>query len=251
MFSREPRLLEKIAIVTGGAKGIGQVFCTGLAREGAKVVIADIIDGQETANKVNQSGGETLVLIVDVTSEASTREMARKVIDKYGHIDILVNNAGIYPTMRFKEMTFPDWRRVLAVNLDGLFLATKAVYPYMTAQKSGRIVNISSGMFFRGSPNKIHYVTSKGGVIGFTRALATEAGEYGITVNAIAPGLVATQTVLDGPEAKLLENTIREQSLKRRQEPEDLVGTLLYLVTDEGAFVTGQTIAVNGGLVKY
>ena len=251
MFSYGPRLVNKVAIVTGSAKGIGQAFCTGLARERAKVVIADIADGSGTANKVKEAGGEALVLTIDVTDEASTREMARKVIDKYSHIDILVNNAGIYPTMPFKEMTFPDWRKVLAVNLDGLFLATKAVYPYMIAQKSGRIVNISSGTFFRGSPNKIHYVTTKAGVIGFTRALATEAGDYGITVNAIAPGLVATQTVLEGSEAKLLENTVQQQSLKRRQEPEDLVGTLLYLVTDEGAFVTGQTIAVNGGLIKY
>jgi NAD(P)-dependent dehydrogenase (short-subunit alcohol dehydrogenase family) len=251
MFSLKPRLADKVAIVTGGAKGIGQAFCVGLAREGAKVVIADIADSSSTAEKVNQVLGEALILTVDVTSESSTESMARKVMDKYGHIDILVNNAGIYPTMPFKDMTFNDWKKVLAVNLDGLFLTTRAVYPYMIAQKSGRIVNISSGTFFRGTPNMAHYVTTKAGAIGFTRTLATEAGEYGITVNAIAPGLVATQTVLDGPQAKQLESTIQLQSLKRRQEPEDLVGTLLYLVTDEGAFVTGQTLAVNGGLAKY
>jgi NAD(P)-dependent dehydrogenase (short-subunit alcohol dehydrogenase family) len=251
MISRERRLTNKVAIVTGGARGIGQAFCLGLAREGAKVVIADITDGDETAEKVTQAGSESLVLNVDVTNEVATREMARQVKDKYNRIDILVNNAGIYPVVPFKDMTYTDWKKVLAINLDGLFLTTKAVYPYMIAQKSGRIINISSGTYFRGTPNRIHYVTSKGGVIGFTRALSTEAGEYGITVNAIAPGLVATQTVLESPQANLFESTIQQQSLKRRQEPEDLVGTLLYLVTDEGAFVTGQTINVNGGLVKY
>jgi NAD(P)-dependent dehydrogenase (short-subunit alcohol dehydrogenase family) len=245
------RLDERVAIVTGGAKGIGQAFCVGLAKEGAKVAVADLLDGSETVEKVKAVGGEALALKVDVTSEASTQEMAQQVMDHFGRIDILVNNAGIYPALPFQDMSFEDWKRVLAVNLDGIFLCTKAVYPHMMAQHYGRIVNISSGTVFLGSPNFAHYVTTKAGVIGFTRTLATEAGEYGITVNAIAPGLTATRTVVDGPLGTMLEGIIQMQALKRRQEPEDLVGALLFFVTDEGAFVTGQTIAVDGGLARH
>jgi 3-oxoacyl-[acyl-carrier protein] reductase len=245
------RLDGKVAIVTGGAKGIGQAFCIALAKEGAKVVIADILDGNQTTEKITAVGGEVLALKVDVTSEVSTQEMAKAVIDNFGRIDILVNNAGIYPPIPFKDMDFTDWKKVLTVNLDGIFLSTKAVYPHMMAQKSGRIVNISSGTVFLGTPNFAHYVTTKAGVIGFTRTLATEAGEYGITVNAIAPGLTATDTALDGPLGGLFDQIIQMQAIKRRQEPEDLAGALLFFVTDEGAFVTGQTIAVDGGITRH
>lgn len=245
------RLAERVAVVTGGATGIGQAFCVGLAKEGAKVAAADLVDGAETVEKVEAVGGEAWSLEVDVTSQASTQEMAEQVMERFGRIDILVNNAGIYPALPFHEMTFEDWKNVLAVNLDGLFLCSKAVYPHMMAQTYGRIVNISSGTVFMGTPNFAHYVTTKAGVIGFTRTLATEAGEFGITVNAIAPGLTATRTVLDSPLGEMLEGIISMQALKRRQEPEDLVGALLFFVTDEGAFVTGQTIAVDGGLTRH
>ncbi len=245
------RLDSKVALVTGGAKGIGQAFCTALAKEGAKVVVADILEGHQTAEKVKAVGGEALTLKVDVTSEVSTQEMAKAVIDNFGRIDILVNNAGIYPAIPFQDMSFEDWKKVLAVNLDGIFLSTKAVYPHMMAQEYGRIVNISSGTVFLGTPNFAHYVTTKAGVIGFTRTLASEAGEYGITVNAIAPGLTATDTVLEGPLGGMFDQIIQMQAIKRRQEPEDLVGALLFFVTDAGAFVTGQTIAVDGGTTRH
>ena len=245
------RLAERVAIVTGGANGIGQAFCVGLAREGAKVAVADLVDGAETVEKVEAVGGEARSLNVDVTSQASTQDMAEQVMERFGRIDILVNNAGIYPALSFQEMSFEDWKKVLAVNLDGIFLCSKSVYPHMMAQTYGRIVNISSGTVFLGTPHFAHYVTTKAGVIGFTRTLATEAGEFGITVNAIAPGLTATRTVLDGPLGDMFEGIISMQALKRRQEPEDLVGALLFFVTDEGAFVTGQTIAVDGGLTRH
>jgi NAD(P)-dependent dehydrogenase (short-subunit alcohol dehydrogenase family) len=245
------RLEGRVAVVTGGAKGIGQAFCVGLAKEGAKVVAADLLDGSHTVDKVKEVGGEALALKVDVTSEPSAQEMAETVMEKFGRIDILVNNAGIYPALPFKDMSYADWKKVLTINLDGIFLCTKAVYPHMMAQEYGRIVNISSGTVFLGSPNFAHYVTTKAGVIGFTRTLASEAGEYGITVNAIAPGLTATKTVLDSPLGDMLEPIIEMQAIKRRQEPEDLVGALLFFVTDEGAFVTGQTIAVDGGLTRH
>jgi NAD(P)-dependent dehydrogenase (short-subunit alcohol dehydrogenase family) len=245
------RLDGRVAVVTGGASGIGQAYCGGLGKEGATVVVADVLDASETIDQVKKLGCEALALNVDVTSESSTQEMARVVMERFGRIDILVNNAGIYPVVSFADMSYADWTKVLRINLDGMFLATKAVYPHMMAAKYGRIVNISSGTVFLGTPMMVHYVATKGGVIGFTRSLATEAGEHGITVNAIAPGLTATKTVLEGPLSGLIDGIIDQQAIKRRQEPEDLVGALLFFVTDEGAFVTGQTIAVDGGLVRH
>ena len=245
------RLDGKVAIVTGGAKGIGRAFCCGLAKEGASVVIADILDGSETEKMVNELGFESLILKVDVTQEESTQKMAAASFERFGRIDILVNNAGIYPPVPFKDLSLAEWKKVLAVNLDGIFLSTKAVLPYMTEAKFGRIVNISSTSVFSGTPGFAHYVTSKAGVIGFTRALASELGEFGITVNTIAPGLVASETVLKGPLVSAFEQVIQKQAIKRRQEPEDLVGALLFLVSNDGAFVTGQTIAVDGGLSRH
>lgn len=245
------RLKDRVAIVTGGAKGIGRAFSVGLAREGATVVVADVADGSETAALVEKAGATARVLEVDVSHPEATAKMAKAVADEWGRIDILINNAGIYPPQPFEELSFEDWRKVLSINLDGVFLCTKAVYPYMKERRFGRIVNISSGTVMLGTPNFAHYVTTKAGVIGFTRTLATEAGEHGITVNAIAPGLTATDTVKDGPLGGMFEQIVAMQAIKRQQEPEDLVGAMMFFVSDEASFVTGQTLAVDGGLVRH
>lgn len=245
------RLDGRVAIVTGGASGMGRACCLGLAKEGATVVVADILDAGETVEEVKALGSKGLPVHVDVTKEEPTMKMAVSVAGEFGRIDILVNNAGIYPKATFAAMDFSDWKRVLAVDLDGVFLCTKAVYPFMVKQRFGRIVNISSDLVFMGSTQFVHYASAKAGVMGFTNALAAEAGEYGITVNAIAPGLVATETVLRRPGGAGFEFVVPMQAINRRQEPEDIVGAVLFFVSDEGSFVTGQTIAVDGGLTRH
>ena len=164
-----------------------------------------------------------------------------------GQVDVLVNNAGIYPHYPFEQLTYTDWRRVLATNLDSVFLCSHAVYPAMRERGYGRIVNVSSATFFIGYPGLSAYVASKGGIIGFTRALASEAGEHGITVNAVTPGLIATEGVLAGEEARLFDEIVPQQALARRGEPEDIAECIAYLASPAASFITGQTINVDGG----
>jgi 3-oxoacyl-[acyl-carrier protein] reductase len=168
------------------------------------------------------------------------------VVARLGRIDVLVNNAGIYPHMPFEAMTFADWRRVLALNLDGVFLCTHAAYPSMRARRYGRVVNISSATFFIGYPGLSAYVASKGGIIGFTRALAREAGRHAITVNAVTPGLIATERAL-AEEAGVFDEIVPEQAVARPGRPEDIADCVRYLVRPESSWITGQTFNVDGG----
>jgi pyridoxal 4-dehydrogenase len=160
---------------------------------------------------------------------------------------VLVNNVGIYPHRPFEELTYAEWRHVLAVNLDSVFLCTHAVYPAMRERGYGRIVNVSSSTFFIGYPGLAAYIATKGGIIGFTRALASEAGPHGITVNAVTPGLIATEGVLGGEEAGLFDEIVPQQALPRRGEPEDIAECIAYLASPAAGFITGQTINVDGG----
>lgn len=248
------RLDGKVAIVTGGARGLGKAFALALAKEGARLVISDVLDATEAKREIEERGGTALGLYTDVSDEASTNEMAYKAVELFGRIDILVNNAGIFASLGkkpFYEISTKEWDDVIGVNLKGIFLCCKAVYPQMKKQGKGKIINLSSSTFFAPVPYFPHYVASKGGAIALTRALAREVGADGISVNAIAPGLTLSEVV----QRMYPEETIRmhasSRCFKRDEHPEDLIGTVLFLASDVSDFITGQTIVVDGGAVLH
>jgi NAD(P)-dependent dehydrogenase (short-subunit alcohol dehydrogenase family) len=246
------RLGGRVAIVTGGARHIGAAYCRRLASEGAAVVIADILNGDSVAEEVRSKGGRALSLIMDVSREEDTNRMAAETIEAFGRIDILINNAAIFINIErhpFYEITSREWDRVSAVNIKGPFLCTKAVFPQMKEQKYGKIINISSSTAYWGTPNFLHYVASKAALIGMTRSLAREVGEYGICVNAIAPGLVEHEG--QNAPKMLAELQLKARSIKRLETPEDLFGTVIFLASPDSDFMTGQTIVVDGGSVFH
>ena len=246
------RLAGKVAIVTGGARHIGAAYCRRLAEEGAAVVVADILDGASVADEIGAKGGKALALKVDVSNEADTQRMAAESVKGFGRIDILINNAAIFINIQrhpFYEISGEEWDRVSAVNIKGPFLCAKAVFPQMKEQKSGKIINISSSTAYWGTPNFLHYVASKAALIGMTRALAREVGDYGICVNSIAPGLVEHEGQ-NAPKA-LTELQLKARSIKRLQTPDDLMGTLVFLASSDSDFMTGQAIVVDGGSVFH
>ena len=248
------RLNNKVAIVTGGGRGIGAAFCEALASAGAKVVVADVLDGTAVVERIASGQGRALFCHSDVTSKASVEAMVRNTLDEFGTIDILVNNAGLFadlPKKPFQEIQSDEWDRVMAVNVRGPFECSRAVAPTMIEKKAGKIVNIASGTVFKGFVNMMHYVTSKGAVVAMTRCLARELGSHNICVNAIAPGLTMSDAVAVNPEWTGAANagTVASRAIRRDQVPADLLGTLLYLSSSDSDFVTGQTIAVDGGSV--
>jgi len=247
------KLKGRVAIVTGGAQGIGRAYVERLAAEGARVVIADILDeaANIAAEEIRSRGGDVIAIKTDVSDESSVEAMVRQTAELYGRIDILVNNAALFvaimPKKPFWEITTEEWDRVMAVNVKGMFLCCKAVFPYMKAQGKGKIINISSSTFWHGSRDLLHYVTSKGAVIGFTRAFARDVGDYGINVNAVTPGLTASEGVVRTYDMEAVESYAQRRCLKRKERPEDLVGTIVFLASDDSDFITGQTINVDGG----
>jgi len=254
--NKDMRLKGKVAIVTGGARGLGRAYTLRLAKEGAQVVVADILDGKKTVEAIVNQGGEAIYLHTDVSNEESTNEMTLKTIERFGRIDVLINNAAIFGTITkkpFHEISALEWDDVIRVNLKGTFLCCKAVYPQMKKRGKGKIINVSSTTFFAGIPYFLHYVTSKGGIVGFTRALAREVGDDGICVNAIAPGLTLTEAVQENPmyPNEYLKIAASGRCFKRDEQPEDLLGTIVFLASDESDFITGQTIVVDGGSVLH
>jgi NAD(P)-dependent dehydrogenase (short-subunit alcohol dehydrogenase family) len=250
-------LAGRVALVTGGSKGIGAHYVRALAESGAKVTAADIDQhaALATATRLSSEGAEVLGVPIDVTDEASVERAVASTVERFGRLDILVNNAALYsvlmPKRKFWEETAEAWDQVLAVNLKGSFLCAKAAFPHLRESGHGRIINISSGTVFSGSPGFLHYVTSKGGVVAFTRALARDCGEFGITVNAIAPGLTASETAMAAyPEGEIAARAT-SRAIKRTEVPQDLVGAVCFLASDAAAFMTGQTLVVDGGNVMH
>jgi NAD(P)-dependent dehydrogenase (short-subunit alcohol dehydrogenase family) len=229
----------KAAIVTGGSQGIGRAIAEGLTSEGAEVLIADL---NPPADGIR----------ADVSSAEDVAAMIAAAVDRFGRLDILVNNAGLYATLPmrpFTEIPLEEWRQVMDVNVASMFLTCRAAVPVMRGQGGGKIVNISSGTPFRGDPFLLHYVTSKGAIVSFTRALAKELGKDGIHVNCVAPGFTMTEGVKAQPEVieKLRDVSVAARTIQRDQEPEDVVGAVVYLAGPAAAFVTGQTIVIDGG----
>jgi 3-oxoacyl-[acyl-carrier protein] reductase len=248
----------KVAIVTGGGHGIGKAYCLGIAREGGAAVVADIDGGaaEGVAKAIADSGGKALGVNMDVANFSSCQELARKTLDAYGKIDGLINNAAIFMSVpaekgSFQTITEAEWDRIMAVNVKGLWLCARAVVPAMQQRKQGSIVNISSNMAFNGGQGMMHYVVSKAAVVGFSRVLAREIGGDNIRVNTLAPGSTMSEEKPTQEALKNYERTASTRILKRIEQPEDLVGTALYLLSDLSSFVTGQVILVNGGAVLH
>jgi NAD(P)-dependent dehydrogenase (short-subunit alcohol dehydrogenase family) len=244
-------LENQVVIVTGAAGGLGRAFALAFAEQGASVAAADInLSGaQETAALIHARQENTAALQVNVADEASAQIMAQEVAEKFGRIDILVNNAAIYAGLErkpFYELDAEVWDRVMAVNVKGTWLCAKAVFPYMKQNGRGKIINVSSATVFSGSPLWAHYVASKGAVIALTRALAREAGDFGITVNALAPGFTLTEASLN-----LIENAEQygatRGAIKRAQHADDVIGAALFFASPASDFITGQTLIVDGG----
>jgi NAD(P)-dependent dehydrogenase (short-subunit alcohol dehydrogenase family) len=248
-------LKDRVAIITGAAQGIGAAFAVGYAKEGAKLVIADIVDGGDTVAQVSEAGSEAIFVKTDVTRQDQCDAMAKAAVDRFGGIDILVNNAAIYAGIikkPFVDITTEEWNRVMQVNTTGPFHCIKAVFPYMR-QKGGKIINVASSVVFESAAGMPHYVASKGAVMALTRCMARELGDHNINVNSLAPGYTQSEASKqiqknrqDGgidPEKIVMQR----RCLKRSEKPADLVGTAIFLASDMSNFITGQLILCDGG----
>jgi NAD(P)-dependent dehydrogenase (short-subunit alcohol dehydrogenase family) len=243
-----PALDGKVALVTGGAQGIGRAIAAGLAAEGARIVVADLQGAEQAAEAFDGGVG----IAADVASEADVGRLVAETVERCGSIDLLVNNAGLYASLEmrpFEQIPLEEWRRVMDVNVSSMFLMCREVVPVMRGRGGGRIVNISSGTPFRGVPFLLHYVTSKGAIVAFTRALAKELGKDGVLVNCVAPGFTISAGVEAHPEVieKLRDVSVAARTLQRDQVPEDVVGAVVFLCSPGAGFVTGQTIVIDGG----
>lgn len=250
------RLDGKVAIVTGGATGLGRAIALGYAREGASVAIADLTDASSVVDEVKAAGGKAVVTRTNVTDEDAVKRMVALAVERFGTVDILVNNAAIASTLRlkpFEQLTVAEWRQVVETNMIGTFLCTREVSPIVRAKQAGSIINFASGAAFKGTPYMLHYTATKGAIISMTRALARECGADFVRVNAISPGYILTEGNLANSSflADQAEKAIDGRALKRAGYPDDLVGGAIFLASDELKFVTGQILAIDGGSVYH
>jgi NAD(P)-dependent dehydrogenase (short-subunit alcohol dehydrogenase family) len=251
------RLQDRVVIVTGAARGIGQAYAVAAAIEGARVVAADVNDCAATRELVAAAGGQSIAVNVDVTRDDSTADMVRQAVEAFGRVDGLVNNAALYGVLKggsFAGIPEAEWDAAMAVNVKGIWNCCKAVVPFMKERRAGSIVNITSLAATYGMPFRLHYTTSKAAVIGLTRGLARELGRDGIRVNAVAPAAVLTEGTEEffaGKVEKALDAIKNSQSIPRNLTPHDLCGTVMYLLSDDSTFMTGQTLSVDGGTVMH
>ena len=246
------RLKGKVAIVTGAGGGIGKALATRLAADGASVVIADVRNfGEAAAEIAKVTGARTLGLQIDISSETDTGRMAAETIKAFGRLDVLVNNAAVFSTLKlkpFEQIGVEEWRKVLDVNVIGVALACRACVPHMRKGGYGRIINLASGAPLKGVPHFLHYISSKGAVIAMTRGLARELGKDGITVNSLAPGFTLSENLLSREDHMNAGAASRSsRAIARDETPQDLVGAVSFLASSDAAFVTGQTLVVDGG----
>ena len=252
------RVEGRTAVVPGAAQGIGATYAKAFAREGAKVVITDIQDCEPVAKRIRgeYQGAEVLALRTDVSKEKECEDMVRETVDRFGRLDILVPNAAMFGGLGYKsfdDIPVAEWDAVMAVNIKGPWLCIKAAAPQMKKQKYGKIITVASGTLFKGTPNFLHYVTSKGAILAMTRALSRELGEHGICVNSIAPGLTMSEAVIamEKDYHDVHQRTVVSRAIKREQVPDDLVGALLFLAAPDSDFMTGQCMVVDGGSVNH
>lgn len=243
------KLKNRIAIVTGAAQGIGHAIAEKLSAEGATVIVADA-NGEGAAEAADRISGAT-GMEIDISDEAQVKNMVDDTVNRFGKLDILINNAAIVPFTPWDEIDFTEWRRIMAVNLDGTFLCCRAASDQMRKAGYGRIVNVATNAMVAGTPNLAHYIASKGGVFGLTRALATELGKYGITVNSIGPGLTETEGVMASKHAEAFDFVQMLQAIPRRGVAADIAPAVAFLASEEAAWVTGQLLIVDGGHVRH
>jgi NAD(P)-dependent dehydrogenase (short-subunit alcohol dehydrogenase family) len=245
------RLSGKVAIISGAAQGIGAVYAKGIAAEGAKVCLCDIEPPDKVVEEIRAAGHEAIGQICDITDADAVAELVRKTDEHFGGVHILINNAALFaklPLKPFTEITSAEWDRVMVINTRGPFECVKAVTPVMKRQGYGKIVNITSSGVMKGIPLLLHYIASKAAVIGMTRSMARELGDFGIRVNVLAPGLTVSELVKANEAYDFSRNlNVASRALKREQEPKDLVGTIIYLSSPDSDFMTGQTVLVDGG----
>ncbi len=242
------RFKDRVVIITGGGGKLAKVYAMAFAREGAKLSLPDVVSADPVVKAIHDQGGEAMSVQCDVADESSVNAMVEATVKRFGGVDILVNNAAYFMTVKkgpFWEMAVEEFDKAMAVNVRGVWLCSKSVFPHMKGRSKGKIINISSGVALNGNPNYIHYVSSKGAVISMTRAMAREVGQYGICVNSVAPGFTLTEGRQVDPEYERRRN--QQRCFQRSQVEEDVLGTVLFLASSESDFMTGQVLCIDGG----